>query len=312
VGSNSMERKKIFLWFIVFVCLFFIQLVSNGALFSQEESLRETYAIGQKFEKTIDFTHNGFIEILNTNGDIQIKSWDKSEVYISVNNRRRRSDEIELDVIKRNGKLMIEVIYPENRWYKRSYPYTVNLLITIPEKSDLDVESMNGRVEIFNVSGEINAESMNDEVLLENVKGEIRAESMNSLVTLMNVSGKVDCESMNRGVRIENSQCLHINAESMNGKVYVETTIEPQGNYNCESINGDVILLIPADSRATVRAEAPRNRFRSDFDELLDREDRRRDRDWEWGTRRFSGRINGGGARITLSTTNGEIDIRKK
>jgi len=305
-----MKNKSISVFLIIlFICLVILPVQNVSACY-QEKTIREIHIIERSFEKSYDFVLNGFIEVNNMNGDIEIKSWDREEINIFATSRMR-TDDVELEVYKQGDRLSLEVIYPDRRWYRRSSALNINLVLTVPEISNLEIESMNGRIMIEGITGDVKAESMNEDVRIKNVHGEIRAESMNSLVTLLNVTGKVECESMNRGIEIENSTCSHIDAESMNGKIFVETSIDRTGYYRFESTNGDIILYIPADSEASIRAQSPRNRFRSDFDIGYNTRERRYD-DWDYGQRKFYFDINGGGTRVILSTINGEIEIRRK
>ncbi|RKY88167.1 hypothetical protein DRQ09_03320 [candidate division KSB1 bacterium] len=232
-------------------------------------------------------------------------------MFVSAIKRRLRSEKVELEIYKKSNKFSLEVLYPERRWYNRSFNYTVDLSLIIPEESDVDLESTNGTIEVYNISGEVSAESLNGKIIIKNVVGKIYAKSLNGRVSILKAKGRIDCESLNREIRIEDSSCEWIKAESMNGKIFVETTIDTDGVYDFESTNGDITIYIPEDSRADIIAEAPKNRFFSDFEIEFAFKERRR---WniDWRSRKITGKINGGGARISISTLNGDIDIRKK
>jgi DUF4097 and DUF4098 domain-containing protein YvlB len=71
-----------------------------------------------------------------------------------------------------------------------------------------------------------------------------------------------------------------------------------------ESVNGVVILRIPADSNAQVDAETLNGNVSSDFGLTVEK--------GEWVGRSMEGLVGSGGARISIETVNGNIEIKKR
>lgn len=87
------------------------------------------------------------------------------------------------------------------------------------------------------------------------------------------------------------------------------------------STNGRIRIAIPDNAKADITARTRPRDFHSDFDIFADYRDRDRDRrsrryryDYRYEDRitTFRGELNGGGARINISTSHGDVDIIKK
>ena len=118
------------------------------------------------------------------------------------------------------------------------------------------------------------------------------------------------------------------------GDIEVEARdVDARSRFNLKTVTGDIELYMPRDVKADINASVPRKNFHSDFkledrfgkydrseekrqEERRDR--RRRDREFDFDIKidldflpkKIEGQINGGGARIYLSTFNGDIELR--
>jgi Putative adhesin len=127
--------------------------------------------------------------------------------------------------------------------------------------------------------------------------------TVNGGVRLDNVGGEVRATSTNGGVQGRVAAASIVEARTTNGGVEVELTgpLAADGRLQLTSVNGGVRLRLPADTRADITARCTNGRVSvSDFE--LDVEG-------EQSRRRVEGRLNGGGARIDLQTTNGGVSI---
>lgn len=128
--------------------------------------------------------------------------------------------------------------------------------------------------------------------------------TVNGGVRLDNVSGSVRASTTNGGVSGRVGQTSLLEARTTNGGVELEVTgaVAADARVELASVNGGVRLTIPSDTRADVAARCVNGRVR--IDEALSF-----DAEGETSRRRVAGRLNGGGARIELQTTNGGVTL---
>jgi len=129
--------------------------------------------------------------------------------------------------------------------------------------------------------------------------------TVNGGVRLDNVGGEVRATATNGGVRGRVADVTLLDARTTNGGVEVEVAgvLAADGRVSLASVNGGVRLAVPDGTRADITARCTNGRVSvSDLDVVIDGEVNRR---------RLSGRLNGGGARIDLQTTNGGVAISR-
>ena len=104
-------RTSRFVQFLLII--FFSSLVFQHNL--NASTVRDT------FKKNIDFKEGGFLSLSNSNGDIEIESWDKNEVEIIAYKRVKAEDKetaaklmerLKIDIREHDGGIIIETSYP--------------------------------------------------------------------------------------------------------------------------------------------------------------------------------------------------------
>ena len=127
----------------------------------------------------------------------------------------------------------------------------------------------------------------------------VRATTTNGRILLHALAGTTAAATTNGGISGD-ALAGGITAQSTNGAVDLELTELGAGEVDLRTTNGQVSLTLPADARADLDASVTNGAI-GVTGLKFEASDRSR--------RHVSGRINGGGTPITVSTTNGAIRI---
>lgn len=235
----------------------------------------------EHFEKTYDLKAGGRIILSNTNGRIEIRSWDREQVKIEAEKEveagsRRAAEEfmreVRIRIDRREGEILIETDYPRRRHggnfldfiFGRRPHVKVDYRLLVPQQVDLDIRSVNGGVEIAEVKGTVRARTTNGAIELSGIRGSVSAKTTNG----------------------------HIKAELL--KLVENEDME------FKTTNGGITVYLPRDVEADINASTTNGSIRTDFPlEIRGR----------FVGKRLRGKINGGGGLIELHTTNGGIKI---
>jgi DUF4097 and DUF4098 domain-containing protein YvlB len=143
-----------------------------------------------------------------------------------------------------------------------------------------------GRVDVryhVKVPASVNVQLRNSNGTVEvvAVKGKVKAETDNGTVNGRQLTGSVD-------------------ANTTNGSVHLEMDGVAEGGVRAETVNGAVELTLPSSAKADLQATCVNGRvavagLRIDGPETT--------------RRRVEGRLNGGGPKVVLETTNGRIQL---
>jgi len=210
-------------------------------------NLVTTDAFQQDFNQTLPLAANGRLSLGNVNGRIEIAGWDRNEVAIKALKHGKTRESVEAAKIIVNSSLDEIVIHTEQpssvtgfswSWLwvnndKRSAPI-VDYAIQVPQNARLkNISSVNGRIVIEDVSGNIEASTVNGETQVQGAAGDLK---------LSTVNGRIEAELASLG----NGQSVSLN-----------------------SVNGHIEAILPANADAEVSASTVNGGMSSEFPSLI-------------------------------------------
>jgi len=166
----------------------------------------------------------------------------------------------------------------------------------------LEAHTSNGKVQVKEAefSGKVNISSNFGDLALEGVRAnDMNLKTQNGEVTVSGAAGKITAHSDYGDVEVSAEKAL-VTLTSNNGKItFTGSLIE--GDHTLKSNFGDIRLTLPSDSALTFDLKTDFGKIRSDFPVTIS---------GELDEKRWKGDINGGGARLTVSTQNGNITLQ--
>ncbi len=126
----------------------------------------------------------------------------------------------------------------------------------------------------------------------------------NGGVTLRGLDGDIRARATNGGIKGRALIASNVDASVTNGGVEIELANAPSsGSIDLESVNGGVELALPSESKADITARCVNGGIAVTGLEL--------EIVGEQTRRKIEGKLNGGGARVTLETTNGGVRLTR-
>jgi DUF4097 and DUF4098 domain-containing protein YvlB len=216
----------------------------------------------EKVNQTIDASSNGFVEIFNTAGSIEVTGWSKNSIEITGS----LGDSVEELIVERDGnQVLIRVEVPNRHWGD----IDADLTIKIPENSslevsgvstDIDVEDVFGEQSLGTVSGDIDTRGVADDVEAESVSGDVEIQgngngsvdgaTVSGDVVVKGMSGSVDVESVSGDIDVIGGSYEDAHFETVNGDQTFHAELKSGGDLSMESVNGtvDVKFSVPITS----------------------------------------------------------------
>ncbi|MDZ7291631.1 MAG: DUF4097 domain-containing protein [candidate division KSB1 bacterium] len=269
-------------------------------------------------------TAGGDVTLVETGGNVR--------AITSGGNMTVRDAEGDIDVKTSGGNLELERI----RGMLYGMTSGGNIILRGASK-DARLRTSGGDVEIFDTDGSVYASTSGGNVRVENVRGRVEVSTSGGDIELRNIKqeveastsgGDVEAVGLMAATRLRTSGGdvqardvqASIHASTSGGDVEVEFTQKDFTKphvITLKSSGGSIELAIPEKLPATITAEIrlgngrwfSRERYdiSSDFPLKIQREEDRREGRYIRG----EGQINGGGDLITLTTSAGNITIRK-
>ena len=281
------------------------------------ERYREDFHSGQAFAS------HGRLEVQNTNGSVDIASWDRETLDVSGEkyaSSRNELDQVENDVEVSGGVARVKVIHPTG--FLGSYG--AKLLIRVPKATVLDrvkttnggvtvedlegngkVGTTNGGLRLEHVNGDYEVESTNGSLDLEEGHGAVRAQTTNGSIRGRLAGGAVEADTTNGSIELtleHASPGAAIRAHTSNGRVTLALAEFNANPITVDTTTGSITLRLPEGVGARVEARTSVNGIENDLmpftvDEL--------------SRHRLSGKLGAGGPDIELHTTTGKIRLER-
>jgi DUF4097 and DUF4098 domain-containing protein YvlB len=259
---------------------YFFSLLLLLTFISRDTIIART--IKDTFKKNITFNQGGYLSLTNVNGNIEISSWENSEVEIVAHKEVRVTDaehaeelmeKLKIIVTENVNEIQIETELPRRGrgsgffdWLfeKGNGSYSVSYEIKVPIEIDLNINTTNGNIEI------------------QDIKGRIRMKSTNGGITAQGIKGFIRCKTTNGSVRAKFDQIPG------DDQIYFKTT------------NGSVKLYLPKDYAGEVDLKTTNGKIETDFPLTIHE---------GWSSKHVSGSISEGDGEIECTTTNGNISL---
>jgi DUF4097 and DUF4098 domain-containing protein YvlB len=225
-----------------------------------QEQWSRTYQLG-----------SGELEIVNTNGSIEVVGAEGTEVQVAAELTARGATDEDAKKVLADvriaedvgaGKIRLETKPPTGEGRRVDVKYRVK----VPASVNVRISTQNGTLDA------------------SAIKGTLKAETGNGSVKGRDLTGSVD-------------------ATTTNGSVRLDVAVVASGGIRAETVNGSVDVSVPSAAKADVQANCVNGRISVDGLKLDGPETTRR---------RVEGRLNGGGPKIVLETTNGRIQLTGK
>lgn len=217
------------------------------------------------FQQSLPLPAGGTFAVANVNGSVEVEGWDRQEVQVravkTTKGNRADLERVHVDVSTEPGKVLVQTLYPEDAGVE----VLVDYRIRVPRNVRLaGVQTVNGNVTIRDVDGQLAARAVNGDLELAGDHGGVQARTTNG------------------NIRFESHRA------ALSGGVTLET------------INGSIVVGLPAESHADLEVITMNGDFRSELPLKVQGSS---------GDREFRGRLGRGGSPLQVRTVNGGIRV---
>lgn len=245
-------------------------------------------------ERSVEFTPGGRVTIVNVNGDISVNSWDRHEVKMKAVKRARAESEeaarlllekttVQFDRTDEGIDIRTDAPKKQGRNRSVSVAYTV----TVPREIDVELKTVNGRVDVDDVLGAVEAKTSNGRIDLKRITGSIQAKTTNGRIGLLEVLGPINAKTANGSIKAE-----------------VGGSGEQQYEIRAATTNGGIEVTLPKGLKANLKASTVNGKINTDFPVTVTVKG--------LISKSVDGVINGGGELIHLKTVNGSIRLKER
>lgn len=270
-------------------------------------------ATEERYERNFTVSECCELALKNVQGQVEVSGWDKPEVSVVAIKRlgthwgaREAFEDTEVEMEQKGCQIYLrtrrqhEGGFFDWLWGGGRGPAPVDYTVKVPATSSVSISTVTCEVVARDIIGSLHARSVSGTVDVQRVGGNIILSTTNGKIQGAELGGTLGVKSVNGGIDLRRCSLTSLQAKTVNGKISVETSLDPQGSYSASTVNGSCRLAVPKDSRGTVEARFANGDVSCELPcQLLDSSR------GHWHGQ-FGG---GGGANITFKAVNGGLTI---
>lgn len=261
------------------------------------------------------FPATGVVDLhVNTfDGAIEIRSWDRAEVYIDVQKRgqdKQAVDQIEVIAEQTGNRIQIEARRPGSGsvfiGFGSFTSPTARIVANIPRDTNLMVRSGDGSILVERVNGRLELRTDDGSIKTLETAGDLLAESRDGPIHLEEIEGRVEARTSDGSVRLTGTPAV-VRARSEDGGITmrIRRGAAMTADWMIATADGSITMELPDDFDADIEAEPGSDgRARSELTLI----------EVTGGTRAertLRGQLGKGGHRLTLRTNDGSIRLNR-
>lgn len=336
---NRQSRRWGGILLVIGIIWLMVELIGRGVLWSINTGMVEHT---QTVQQTISARA---VQIKVVNDRVTIVPSERNEIQIEATkyasgwNRAaadRMLEDLRLEVHTQGDTASITVVRPKHNLTVGRSP-SIDLRIALPPDTQFSIESINGDLDVTNVTGTGYMQTVSGDIAVQQMRGTLTLKTTSGTINVREHQGTVQIEAISGHVRLTDSAVATITASTFSGhlnltgvtgllqlntvsgditirqahdaQLAIETTsgdidftgsLKDNQAHRVATISGDVELQLPPQSNLRLDV----NTLSGDIATTLDLRDSERDR------RRLSGVVGMGGATLSINTTSGDIAIK--
>ncbi len=328
--SHKSSVLKVVIFFLIGL-LFVIGMITysnartdrDGKFVEDEEWMpRSSDETHKQIEKVFDVKPGGELIIETDEGSITVETWEKPQVVVKV---EMSGDAAELGRFKvefNSGDSGVSVIGKEKRsrffsWHWQSSD--IRFRAKIPINYNASINTSGGDVEISGLHGNVRCETSGGDLKLSSLVGEVHGETSGGEVIIKGVNGNVRAHTSGGNVEVDSvigslnveTSGGEITLRNVDGKIFGETSggsiearlLGENKGIHLETSGGNVSIYLPKSITGDLEASTSGGTVKCDLPVMVS---------GKMSEDELRGKINGGGNRIELATSGGNINIRNR
>jgi DUF4097 and DUF4098 domain-containing protein YvlB len=264
-----------------------------------------------KEHKTFAVTGKADVELKTFDGSIEVTSWDKPEVAVTI--ERRADTQAEAEALKvtaeqSGNRVVIHAVKPERSESQVQVGFhhgrSVRFVVSVPRTTDLNATSGDGSISVSGITGRVDARSGDGSIATNDISGDVGLDTGDGSISADNVTGDLKINTGDGSVSVK-GQPRGLIAHTGDGSVSVDVTsaTTAAGDWELTTGDGGIHVTLPANFNAQLDAHTGDGGIdANDFGLRATGEDRND----------LRGAIGSGGPTLRLRTGDGGITLSKR
>ncbi len=191
-------------------------------------------ASAHRVEKHFAVEGKPVVTIHNSNGRIQVKSWNKPEVMVVGDHG---SSSVEVETEQAGSRIEINTRVLSNS--ARGIDLQADYQITVPEETQLTIRTDSGSIVVESVHGDLRFETLAANVSLQDTGGVLFVRTADGSILCARCDGRIDAESVSGNVQLLQPVMDQVTIHTTAGNILFDGDFLRHGIYVLKSDTGN-------------------------------------------------------------------------
>lgn len=280
-------------------------------------------ANAENYQKSYSIDGRAHVQVHATFAQVRVTTSDEPKVQFNVDyDKTDWSTSLPISSRQDGSVVMLSAIVDSHSWWGWSHfgSHRLSIEVRMPKNADLQVETTNGAIDVSSLNGNLSIHTSNGQIEARDLSGTIDIGSSNGGLSLERLRGSVKVHTSNSAI---NATGLDGTCElgTSNGRIYAtgrfdtldisssngavvaraETGSKMTSGWTIATSNASIELAVPPDLKADLNASTSNGGIMLDLPVTVQGYQSRS---------QLGGKLNGGGAELSLHTSNASLHVR--
>lgn len=298
------------------ILLFSLLFVSSSYSCADSEYMDEKLKVIH--DKTFPISPGNDFKLDASSGDVIISSWDKNEVHVKILGNDKAKEKVEFNFNDSEQMIEVEAKYDWSL-FMMVKGIKLRFEVQVPKEfnieaytagGDMKLQNVKGKVALKTSGGDINVSDLNGNVevstsggniIFNNTYGELNFSTSGGDIKGNKFSGKLEVSTSGGDINLIGSDAK-IEGSTSGGDISLDYSGQNQG-IELSSSGGDIKVKLPKDFNASANMSTLGGDIKSDFTG---------NNAVKISSSKFEADINNGGNSLMITTSGGDIVVKKK
>jgi hypothetical protein len=195
------------------------------------------------------------------------------------------------------------------KWFDRKSTHRHAVVsLAVPQRTRVEVGVVGASAVISGIAGATSVQGVNGDTTLVGLSGPVRANTVAGNVEAQSLSGDLTFNTVSGDLTVVEGSGTAVTSDSVSGNMVLDLDPSAGAQVRLTTVSGEIAIRIPEPGDAEVDAGTATGHVSCAFDEL-------QVSGWgpgHWGSKRISGRIGSGAARLTATSVSGAIALLRR
>jgi DUF4097 and DUF4098 domain-containing protein YvlB len=256
------------------------------------------------YAKTYTVSNRATVRVETDDGSVNVTTSDTKNVEFRVEYQGYTLDKsLHIDSSQHGDEVELVARIPHPFHISLGMMRRLHIEVRMPKDADLEVRTGDGSIKANDISGTIDLHSGDGALTVVSLKGAVRLHTGDGSIEASDLDGKCDASSGDGRIRLSGRFDV-LGAKSGDGSVTIDVLhgSKLDSSWSIVSGDGSIEVGLPADLPANLEASSGDGRITSDIPVTVE---------GVMSKSRLRGKLNGGGATLTIHTGDGSIHLKQ-